>query len=149
MRTPKCFTPPLSREPPPAPYQSIRFVACQRCMSHGQFVTEPADETPFVTFAQEDARAYVGTLYEAKRISGNQFWGLLTQITHSGLPERTSRAVEAILAGEMAWWSTIAEMASIGQALPVRFKVYGVDVADVIHRKVLAMPGNEHLLRLQ
>lgn len=149
MRIPQRFAPSAPRELAPTPYRNIRFYPCQRCMAHGQFMTEPADETPFVVFAKDAALFYIGMLHQKGRITNNQFWALMTQITCSCLSETISQTVKEIVANEMDLWATLSEMESIGQDTQARIGVYGVDMIDVIHRKVLALPGNEHLLRLQ
>lgn len=149
MRTPQRFVPAVPKKSAPEPYRHIRFSPCQRCMAHGQFMTEPADETPFVVFAQDAALFYIATLHQTHRISEDQFWELMTQITCSGLPGTISQTVKAIVASDMASRIALAEMASIGQDTQARTRVYGVDLIDVVHEKVLALSGNEHLLRLQ
>lgn len=112
-------------------------------------MTVPADETPFVVFSRDAALFYIGMLYQAGRISMNQFFELVTQVACSDLPKTISRTVKEIVANEMGSWTALAELASIGQDDQARIRVYGVDLVDVLHRKVLALPGNEHLLRLQ
>lgn len=149
MKASQSFTPAVSQEPVLEPYRHIQFLPCQRCMAHGQFMTVPADETPFVVFAQDEAFFYIGMLNQTGRISMNQFWELIRQIMHSSLPRTISQTVKEIVASEMGSWNTLDELVSIGQGTQARIRVYGVDMIDVIHRKVLALPGNEHLLRLQ
>jgi hypothetical protein len=118
MRTPQSLALPVSQEPVPKPYRHIRFFPCQRCMAHGQFMTVPADETPFVVFSQDTALFYIGMLHQTRRISENQFCELMAQVTCSGLPRTISRTVKEIVASEMGSWTALAELASISVRIP-------------------------------
>ena len=144
MRIPRRLQPPVVKEKPRA-FQSVRFVHCLRCMGHGYFQTNPSDERPMAAFSREAALLYLEYLGESGLVSCNQYATLEQQIATSPLPYETPRAVQEIMSRCAAWEEKRVELASIGQAAPVPFELFGMDVAERVHEFLLTSSDYPHL----